>query len=303
MNEGLTEADWWYVRLYPGGLEHLDEAVTSCLPPLVETALAGGSDRWFFIQYTDWNGPHLRLRIHGPRHLLDSLHRRLPALAIDCERLAGRAPTERPLLLPLDLRPFVGRHAGADVAVYEPEDGKYGGPTGTRLAEEVFQHSSELALWGVGLARTPDRAALAVLLLRGSVAALQRVSPPEGVRPISESQFWHRHFMWWTQDVGHAAEQLRTRLRDDAEQDRWGIEDRAESLASDPVVRHRIEEWTSVVAAYLDRASHHAVPHSAAHLVFHQAHMMLNRIGILPREEALLGVLAARAEFVRDLPV
>lgn len=280
----LRGADWWYARLYPGGVDRLDVAVTTFLPPLAELAAAEGADHWFFIQYTDWRGPHLRLRVHGPRRAMDALHRRLPQLARDCEALGRRTAPERSYLFPLDTRPFSGRHAGADVAVYEPEDTKYGGQEGTRLAEEVFQQSSELALWACTHARLPDRAAIAVMLLAASSAALPRTMP--------QTQFWDRHLAWWTQEGGASAEALRTRLRHDAEQDRWGIQGRVRALADAPAVQRRLKEWTSTLTSYLADAAGAEISLTPGHLIFHQAHMMTNRLGILPREEALLGIVA-----------
>ncbi|MCX5588620.1 thiopeptide-type bacteriocin biosynthesis protein [Streptomyces erythrochromogenes] len=288
MKDPLLQADWWYARLYPGGLDHLDQAVVRCLPPLVDLAQELGADRWFFIQYTDWKGPHLRLRIHGERDTVDRLHRRLPRIALDLEVLARESVPSRGALVPFESGPFSGCHAGVATALYEPEEGKYGGPLGTELAEEVFQHSSDLALWAANLQRHPDRAALATLLLRASAAALQ-----EHVTGTDTAWFWERHLAWWTHDGGRGAAELRTRLRTCAATDEPGIRSRVAELAHDPEVRVRLRAWTEVLSAYLGRAAAGQVPYSAGHLVFHQAHMMCNRLGVLPREEALLGILAA----------
>lgn len=76
-------------------------------------------------------------------------------------------------LVPLDLRLLTGGHAGADPAVYEPEDDKYGTAVGPRLAEKVFQVSSELALWANTLPKLPDRAAPALLLMRHGLGQLR----------------------------------------------------------------------------------------------------------------------------------
>ncbi|MEC4020254.1 lantibiotic dehydratase C-terminal domain-containing protein [Streptomyces sp. H27-D2] len=289
MSNALLEADWWYARLYPGGIDHLDLAVSTCLPPLVELATTHGANRWFFIQYTDWKGPHLRLRVHGPRNTLDLLHRQLPRLEIELKQLSRRQVSSRGSLIPLELRPFSGRHSGADVTIYEPEDTKYGGPAGTELAEGVFQRSSELALWAGRLPRHPDRAALAVLLLNASAAAIEALG-----QDIDIPQFWERHLAWWTHDTGKEAEGLRAQLRSSAGEDLWGIAVKVALLASDPAVHAYTQGWTMSLLEYLVRASEDGTPYSAGHLVFHQAHMMCNRLGILPREEALLGIMAAQ---------
>ncbi|MFE7295121.1 lantibiotic dehydratase C-terminal domain-containing protein [Streptomyces sp. NPDC057579] len=289
----LNAPGWWYTRLYPGGLKHLDTAVDRVLPTLVDFAAEAGADRWFFIRYTDWDGPHLRVRFHGSRDLLDALHRRLPSLRAECVRLGRKNGDEYQPILPLDLRPFRGHHSGAEVAIYEPENDKYGGPAGTRLAEEVFEHSSDLARWANAYPRVPDRAALAVLLLRGAGEALSLVTAVGEVGATSPAQFWPRHLQWWTQDAGRAAEGLRDLLRRSAARDDWGIRRRAEALESDPAVRQWVDTWTAVLARHLSQTCRQQVPRTTGHLVFHQAHMMLNRLGILPREEAMLGIIAA----------
>ncbi|MFH8582648.1 MULTISPECIES: thiopeptide-type bacteriocin biosynthesis protein [Streptomyces] len=289
MSNPLLEPDWWYVRLYPGGLDRMDPTVSHLLPPIVDLALEYDTNRWFFIQYTDWKGPHLRLRVHAPRATVDRLHRRLPRIRDDLAALAHEPAPRRESLVPLELRPFSGRHFGAEVAVYEPEENKYGGPVGIELAEDVFQHSSDLALWAGRLPRHPDRAALGILLLHASAAAL-RVHD----RAIDTARFWERHLAWWTHDAGRQSEMLRARLRQSADVDDWRIGRRAAEMALDPTVRARTQGWTEVLAAYLERAATSQVPYSAGHLIFHQVHMMCNRLGILPREEALLGIQAAR---------
>ncbi|MFI1470971.1 thiopeptide-type bacteriocin biosynthesis protein [Streptomyces wuyuanensis] len=289
MNSPLLEPDWWYVRLYPGGLDHLDTAVGRTLPPLVDLAGEHGLERWFFIQYTDWKGPHLRLRVRGPRDTLDRLHRRLPRLSRELGSLAREPVPAREALVPLELRPFGGRHHGIEVALYEAEEHKYGGPVGVELAEEIFQHSSEIALWAAHLPRHPDRAALGVLMLEASAAALKVHE-----RTTDTTRFWERHLAWWTHDAGRHAETLRGHLRAAAEADVRGIVGRAAQMAVQPTVQALIQNWTRVLAAYLGSASARQVPYSSGHLVFHQAHMMCNRLGILPREEALLGVMTAQ---------
>ncbi|WP_168714261.1 thiopeptide-type bacteriocin biosynthesis protein [Streptomyces sp. A1136] len=288
MNTPLVQASWWYARLYPGGLDRLAPAVSRFLPPLVGLAQELGADRWFFIQYTDWKGPHLRLRIHGERDTVDRLHRRLPRIALDLAALAREGVPSRRVLVPFELGPFSGSHAGAEAGLYEPEDGKYGGPLGTELAEEVFQHSSDLALWATSLQRPLDRAALATLLLRASVVALR-----DDGTSTDTAWFWERHLAWWTHDGGREAEALRTRLRHSADADKLGIRSRIADMTTDPEVRARVQVWTEVLSAYLKRAKARQVAYSAGHLVFHQAHMMCNRLGVLPREEALLGILAS----------
>ncbi|MDJ1132799.1 lantibiotic dehydratase C-terminal domain-containing protein [Streptomyces iconiensis] len=295
MADALNGRDWWYARLYPGGLNRLDLAATSVLPALADEALANGADRWFFLQYTDWKGPHLRVRVQGPRAPLDALHRQRGRISSQLRGIQRTKVPERGSLVPLELRPFSGTHTGFEVGVYEPENSKYGGQDGVETAEAVFQESSVLALWGLGFPRHPDRAALALLLLEAAVAALA----PWGT---GAEVFWQRHLAWWTQDAGSRAGVLRDRLRDLAAEDPHGVGESAARLAADPVVRARTRGWTETLTLCLTRAHEQQNPYSAGHLVFHHAHMMCNRLGILPREEALLGAMAARTEATTRKP-
>lgn len=164
MSSPLLEPDWWYVRLYRGGLDHLDTAVGRILPPLLDAA-AGRGRPVVLHPVHRWKGPHILFQDPGA--------------------------------VPLEFRPFSGRHSGAEVALYEAEDDKYGGPVGVGLAEEVFQHSSELALWAAHLPRHPERAALGVLLLEASAAALDAHGGAG-----DPARFWERHLAWWTHDAG-----------------------------------------------------------------------------------------------------
>ncbi|MEU6294960.1 lantibiotic dehydratase C-terminal domain-containing protein [Streptomyces erythrochromogenes] len=106
---------------------------------------------------------------------------------VSAQGLAQAVPS-RGALVPFEQRPFAGTHVGVEATLYEPEEGKYGGPLGAALAEEVFQHSSELALWAGHLPRRPDRVALAALLLTASAAALQ-----DRRTGTDTSRFWERH--------------------------------------------------------------------------------------------------------------
>ncbi len=285
---------WWYACLYPGGLDRLDLAVQTLLPELLPILSDGGAHRWFFIRYTDWNGPHLRLRVLGHRALLDQLQRELPSLAKSCAEIAAQPSEPHASLVPLDANPFKGRHTGVDTALYEPEFDKYGGPQGVEAAELLFEHSSELALKANTLAKTTDRAALAVLLMRASVAAVQRM---HGTRPGSPSpaEYWERHLYWWTRDGGAATERLRDGLRRQAKEAQ-AIHQSLERLSTDTWTVSRVASWSAAVTAYLEQAADTSVPRTPGHLIFHQNHMMANRLGILPREEALLGIIAANYE-------
>jgi thiopeptide-type bacteriocin biosynthesis protein len=119
-------SDWIYLKAY-GGPGLLDEALTSVLPPLLETASAWGIiSRWFFIRYADPD-QHVRIRFNGPP---DRLTRELTPLI--CEAF-------NPLLTS-------GRIWKLQFDTYQREVERYGGPEAMLIAEDIFHADSEAAL-------------------------------------------------------------------------------------------------------------------------------------------------------------
>ncbi len=278
---------WWYARLYTGGMAAGDEAVDQVVAPFART-VAGPDVGWFFLRYTDLSGPHLRVRVRGSREVLDRCHRRLPELCAQLQEVCGTPRPAPPTLVAVDTRPFGGRHVGADTALYEPEAAKYGGAHGVELAEALFQTSSEIALLANTLPKLPDRAGLAVLLLRAGLAGTLR-AVPDATAAALPARFWDTHLMWWTADPG-GGDASRLAVLSAAAADRHGISVAAERLAGSSA--DAVARWADAVAGYQVRASAAGVTRSPAHLLFHHNHMMLNRLGVLPREEAVLGRLA-----------
>lgn len=118
-------SEWLYLKVYcgPAGADRL---LVELEPLLRLTEAKALWDRWHFIRYGDPDH-HLRLRFHGePRRLLGEL---LPALHafLDARRAQGQLWTWQ-------------------VATFEPEVARYGGPLGFRLAEEWFTEDSHQVL-------------------------------------------------------------------------------------------------------------------------------------------------------------
>jgi thiopeptide-type bacteriocin biosynthesis protein len=119
-------SEWLYVRLFAGS--GVGDRV---LREVVQPAVAGGRssgavDRWFFLRYSDpeW---HLRVRLHGePRRLMGEVLPALNALA-------------QPLL-------DAGVVSRVELATYEREVERYGGPNGVELAEQLFAADSHAVL-------------------------------------------------------------------------------------------------------------------------------------------------------------
>jgi lantibiotic biosynthesis protein len=112
----LPGSEWLYAKLYTGTAT-ADALLSDLVEPLV-----GDAARWFFIRYgdPDW---HLRVRIRGDPQ------RTLPALHAAAERESRR-----------------GRLWKLELATYEREEERYGGPEAIVLCERVFHADSVCAL-------------------------------------------------------------------------------------------------------------------------------------------------------------
>jgi len=138
---------WLAVKLYTSTTV-ADELLRELVRPLVDRARAGSvADSWFFIRYVD-PGFHLRLRFHGEPEAL--IRRLLPDVLAAVE-------------------PFFadGRISNVQLATYEREVGRYGGPDCIPLAERLFEADSDAVLALVEQLAAGDADARWRLALRG----------------------------------------------------------------------------------------------------------------------------------------
>ncbi|MFE6024495.1 lantibiotic dehydratase [Streptomyces niveus] len=114
--------EWAYLKLH-GLSEVHEEIISGHLPRFIRT-VAGDIDRWFFMRYKE-TGHQIRLRLHGERDALrESVWPRLLEFAESMRRS--------------------NLIQGYDIAAYEPESVRYGGPAGMRAAESLFCLDSQL---------------------------------------------------------------------------------------------------------------------------------------------------------------
>ncbi|MGW7711680.1 lantibiotic dehydratase [Streptomyces sp. NPDC054771] len=114
--------EWAYLKLHSLPEVH-EEIITGHLSQFIRT-VSGDIDRWFFIRYKE-SAHQLRLRLHGEREdLSDSVWPRL----LEFAELMTRSKLIQ----------------GYDIASYEPELVRYGGPAGMAAAESLFCLDSQL---------------------------------------------------------------------------------------------------------------------------------------------------------------
>ncbi|MET9026153.1 lantibiotic dehydratase [Nocardia sp. NPDC004168] len=128
-------SDWLSLALYLPASRQSD-FLRVHLPELVEQARGHGCDRWFFIRYTDPDGPHLRVRFHGvPDEIWGAVVRPLGRRLDDLHR-GGLIRAHR-----LDQ--------------YDAETERYGGAAAMAAAERVFEADSEAAIRFLDLVEEP----------------------------------------------------------------------------------------------------------------------------------------------------
>ncbi|KOU36488.1 thiopeptide-type bacteriocin biosynthesis protein [Streptomyces sp. WM6378] len=257
------ETDWLYYRIFAEhdrGIQHLLDG------PVREIVGEAGrlcpGHRWFFIRYFDRRGLQIRLRQHGPLDALAELEHRSAAVL---ER-AGRADG-------------IAGYTGFLPSLYEPETAKYGAGAGIARAEEVFLASSRLTLRITGPGYWPLRLGYAGVTTAAAVELLpaaQRVA------------FLYNMSWYWSGGNGRTAQELRHRVRSAADRNREALEARYRIVHNGPHA-HAIREYTDLLRETLHTpfAERLTVPH----LLFHFVHLMNNRLGLRPAEEALVAEL------------
>jgi thiopeptide-type bacteriocin biosynthesis protein len=128
-------SEWLYLRLYCAPLLADRLLVERLAPAIHETVSAGCSDRWFFIRYFDPR-PHLRLRFHGDPA-------RLTSTVLGTIRRSLEAATE-------------GASCELEVATYQREMERYGGPELMEVSEILFFADSEAVLSALSESRDID---------------------------------------------------------------------------------------------------------------------------------------------------
>ena len=271
-----TLAEWWSVNLYVRDCAALDAVAPLVVPWLGEQAREAGATRWFFIRYVDSRGHHLRLRMRADPAANDDLYGRRHELVELAHARGEGAPAPRILSDPL--LPDIASHPAVVSRVYSPEHVKYGGPAGTAIAESLFTWTSSWHAERDLLARpqVPDRAAFGLALAR----EITRLLPAQQQSPL-----WHAHLRKWGRrlrgapalaDLPAFLDDLRPRLEPQAQ---------AYAPMAAPMAARIVTAVRELVATS-DRID--PVP-----VLLDYVHMEMNRLGLNPVEELVIGRLVA----------
>ncbi|WP_162150506.1 lantibiotic dehydratase C-terminal domain-containing protein [Arthrobacter sp. H5] len=290
-----NSTQWWHISVFTGGFDVADGIIGELVTPLAAQAQVLGAERWFFTRCAEPSFPHVRMHVLAQQAVLDRLqafHRALQAQAGD---ILPQLTVRQHFSAPASGRHYFGG-AGETDPQLESDLVKYGGIEGLQLAEEVFELSSELAAWAnQRFVKMHNRSAFASLLLFDSARSMMKGPRSAGWadrRRISWEFYWDTHLKTCTADLGPRSAGVRDAMTAQVSAKIPAFHSLMSATAAESAVHNWRRRWFRAIDTYLYRADRVRVSRSAQHLTVYQAHMMLNRLGFTPREEAALGLYA-----------
>lgn len=282
---------WWSLTVEPARPEVCDALIRRVITPLCTRARSWGAGKSFYSRTLDTAKPHVQLHLLVHSDVTPRLNGFAQALAAQCSGELGE--------LNLSERNwgfYPPRQGEAASPRVERALAVFGGCEGIALTSEVAELSSDLSAWALGRFPTPRaRSPFAALLLFDTAHSL--MSGPRSAlwadrRGLSWDYYWAEHLRGCTGSGAPGAERAR---RVPAPQQASQIRTAHNimcAVASDPSVDTWRKRWSRAVDTYLYRADKARISRSAQFLAMYQSRTTLNRFGITPQEEAVLGIYA-----------
>jgi thiopeptide-type bacteriocin biosynthesis protein len=288
MTGNAPSTSWLYYRIYvgnvAGGLEYL---ITDALPLIVSHP---DIESWFFLRYTDEGGPHLRLRLkpYGAGAALERVVAETIAPAL--RRLPGIPPPTYTPAIARSYKRTPVRQVGVIRILrseYQPEVEKFGSQ-GITIAETLFRISSDVAMIVLTGERRSEcsRKTLAPILMQAVCDAFAPNVP----------SFWIDYTKYWLAVSSEPASVWQQRFSAKVgELKRLRVAICAPEGEFPVGVRSLLQRWRCGLAhaAYQFRELGTPIPGGSAALAFHFMHLMNNRLGFQPIEEAYWAALLA----------
>lgn len=294
----VVSTQWWHLSLSTGGFDAADGIIEELVAPLVAQAQALGAKRWYFTRYEDATTgvvSQVKLSIHAHPRVLERLRAFQRTLQASSARKLPLLAVREQFTAPASNTYYSGGKEMADPQL-EANLVKYGGVDGLHLAEELFESSSELALWANRrYPRMQSRSALGAIVLFDAAQSMMRGPRAAGRTDrsgLSWDVYWDSHLRTCTADVGPRAAAVREAMSARVTAKSTGFHALMAATASESAVLTWRRRWFRSLDTYLYRADRVRVSRSAQHLTVYQAHMALNRLGFVAREEAALGLYA-----------
>ncbi|NWO15014.1 lantibiotic dehydratase C-terminal domain-containing protein [Virgibacillus sp.] len=290
MSEYL-QYNWVYYRIYPGTLSKLDSGVEKIITPAKAFAQKHFQlNQWFFIRYMDTTGAHLRLRFHVRKiDLKDFLGKMNEILKEGLQEISENEP--------VSLKRLVPYYSGEQVTkpkieqdLYEPELKKYINRKYLNISEALFESSSELVCSVCSELNRGEinRYELGSLIMGSVFKSI-------GLQYGKLQAFLQNYFNYWS-----GSEKTSYQLIKIAQQKK----DIMESILSQDIHQYgndeKIFNYIYKLKTTLVEVNKELGEESFNHLLFHYTHMMNNRLGIWPIEEAYLSALMLRIS--QDVP-
>ena len=260
--------DWLYYRIHVDAADAGDRLLKQVVRPVLRELTAelptSAGPRWFFLRFSDVTGLHVRLRLNAERQALQQAQRALDTA------LAAAGAQKSPIC------ESFGKY------LYAPEIWKFGDGYGMRLAEELFQASSEMVLEFFSDQPSISRVDYGTAHLLQMVAGL-----PERQR----ASFLHQYAWYWsggpTRRPGHPAPGG-PRRPDRSDDEVAQLLSQARRALDAPVAGAALRRYRARFWDAMHGSERNLIPRSDYFLLFHHIHLTNNRIGVFPAVESAI---------------
>jgi thiopeptide-type bacteriocin biosynthesis protein len=290
--------NWMYFKLYLGASMTRCDQVLIHLAQMIESQIL--FDKWFYIRYFDDTGFHVRIRllpVDGNEKQASDAANVILATLIK-KMTSYPASTYLAMVTPPGMSSDTwmppGKDGGRSVPdQYAPEHEKYGGKTGMPIAEQLFMHSSQIAVAVMAdeAAERYSRKTLVPCLMRACL---------EAFRPAPTDKFWNQYSLFWLGGDSPAAQDWRQKFLAKGEELRSsGVPVCTSDAELHPSALAHLNKWRSALAQarsdYDARQGEHGATLDV--LCFNFVHLMNNRLGLTSLEEPFMGTLLEQCEY------
>lgn len=287
---GTEHTLWWVLTVQPVRPEICDAVVRQIVTPLIGQARVWGAERCFY-RCLDNVSPHVQVHFLVRNGVAGRLKPFAQALAAQCAPELGEVRISEQ-----NAGAYPPRRAEPASPAVEEALALFGGPEGIALTCDVEELSSDLGAWALGRFTTVDsRSPFAALLLFDTAHAMMhgpRSSLWPDRRAPSWGYYWTTHLNSCTVSFGPLAERARIALKARTVPRIVPAHRQMAAIASEPSVDAWRKRWARAIDTYLYRADRARISRSAQFLAVYQSRQLLNRFGISPTEEAVLGLHA-----------
>lgn len=282
-----NDKEWIYYKIYLNQEKYGDLAVEKIVKPAAEH-LRKFCVKWFFIKYLDETGYHIRIRFLTPvdnieyvcnylEELIESNLEQFEKMKI--EPISRLVPTKYKDLNNGTLESHF------ELAIYEPEVKKYGGISGLKYAEDIFQISSEFCVNLVPYMNTKKINRFDIGLKTMNIFIKSYLNESEYI------SFLEEYVSYW---CGEKYDESRKEIKRSFLNAAFLRQEATESIINKSLgdidsLLFDFEKDVLTVTQLIRQDKQ--VQESMSHLCFHYIHMMNNRLGIWTIEEAYLAAL------------